>query len=313
MSASRTKIVYHGPVITAAAIDAAETVVRNIPMDQLTADPGQPRKIFEPTALRELAASIRADGLLQPVTVRELAPGAYQIVAGERRWRAHQINKASTIRAIIIEPTDTPDIRVKQIIENDQRENVTPLEQARSYQALMDEAGWSVEDLATRLGKAPHRIAERTVLLTLKPEYQALLASGNLKPSEATELARLGPRGQTVLFNAIRTGSCRNYADLRATANALVQAESQISLIADEPPPPSASDKQLANAFEASVERIASLLRHGIRDNQVVAVRRTNPHRAGNLADLLGVMQKDLRRIEIALREAAVQASFLGA
>jgi hypothetical protein len=75
----------------------------------------------------------------------------------------------------------------------------------------------------------------------------------------------------------------------------------------------SASDRQLANAFETSVERIASLLRHRIRDNQVVAVRGTNPHRAGNLADLLGVTQKDLRRIELAPRESAVQASFLDA
>ncbi|HVB67961.1 MAG TPA: hypothetical protein VNE67_08920 [Acetobacteraceae bacterium] len=177
----------------------------------------------------------------------------------------------------------------------------------------MDEQGWTPEELGRRIGKPAHRITERTVLLTLQPEYQALLASGNLKPSEATELTRLGPRGQTTLFNAIRTGGCRTYNDLRASANALVQAEAQFTLMADEPIPPSEEEQQLARGFEASVERIGSLLRSGIRDNQVVAVRKVNPGRTAYLADLLGVMQKDLRRIEVALREAAVQTSFFAA
>jgi ParB/RepB/Spo0J family partition protein len=200
-----------------------DTTVRDLPMAQITADPGQPRQTFDRTALGELAASIRANGLLQPITVRQVDADAYQIVAGERRFRATEINGSATIRAIVAEPTDAADIRVKQIIENDQRVDVTPLEQARSYQALMDETGWTVEELGQHIGKALHRITERTVLLKLAPEYQSLLASGNLKPSEATELARLTPRGQATLFKAIRSGACKNYNDLRAMANALVQ------------------------------------------------------------------------------------------
>jgi len=78
------------------------------------------------------------------------------------------------------------------------------------------------------------------------------------------------------------------------------------------PPPPSDDDVKLASAFESNVERIAALLRTGIHDNQVVAVRKVSPHRASNLADLFAMMQKDLRRIEVALREAAIQADFLG-
>jgi ParB family transcriptional regulator, chromosome partitioning protein len=289
-------------------------MVRNIPMSQITADPGQPRKTFDRTALGELAASIRANGLLQllqPITVRQVGPENYQIVAGERRFRASQINDHPTIRAIVIEADDA-DARVKQIIENDQRQDVTSLEQGHSYQTLMDEMGWTVEELGQRIGKAPHRITERTVLLALRPEYQELLASGNLKPSEATELARLTPRGQATLFNAIRAGRCQNYNDLRLTANVLVQAEAQFDLIPAEPPPPSDEDRRLASGFEASVERIALMLRSGIHDNQIVAIRKTNPDRAAHLADLLSLMAKDLRRIEVALREMAVQASFLG-
>ncbi len=163
-------------------------------------------------------------------------------------------------------------------------------------------------------------------MLNLRPEYQALLASGNLKPSEATELVRLSPRGQDTMFNAIRPGGCRNDYDLRASATALVNAEAQLLLMPDAPPPPTKEDRELANAFEAHVERVAALLRSGIHENQIVAVRKTGPHRGacpcesqpprrrgagGTLAALLAVMQTDLRRIEVALREVAIQASFL--
>ncbi len=291
----------------------SESVVQNIPLAQITADPNQPRKRFDKTALVELASSIQASGLLQPITVRQFPgrPGHYMIVAGERRFRASQLNRSVTIRAIVTEQDDHASVRVNQIIENDQRVDVTPLEQAHSYQALMNEMGWSVEALGKAIGKSPHRILERTVLLSLRPEFQDLLASGNLKPSEATELARLTPRGQTTLFALIRAGKCVNYNDLRAAANAILAAEAQFSLMPDEPPAPSREDRDLATGFEANVERIANLLRSGISDNQIVAVRKTNPHRAGHLADLMAAMQKDMRRIELALREAAVQASFL--
>jgi len=291
-----------------------EATVRSIPLREIDPDPDQPRKTFTPSELSELAASIRANGLLQPITVRAGGPNGYLIVAGERRYRAHLVNRAATIRAIVIEPIDTADVRVKQIIENDQRADVPPLEQARSYQALMDEQGWTPAELGQRIGKAALRITERTDLLKIAPEYQQLLASGNLRPSEGTELARLSPRGQVTLFNAIRAGSCKSYGDLRASASALVNAEAQLTLMPpDAPPPPSDEDRRLASSFEANVERIALMLHTSIHDNQIVAVRKVSPHRAGNLADLFGQMQKDLRRIEIALREAAIQESFLAA
>jgi hypothetical protein len=99
------------------------------------------------------------------------------------------------------------------------------------------------------------------VLLTLQPEYQGLLASGNLRPSEATELARLTPRGQATLFQRHPVRRCQNYNDLRLTANALVRVEAQLVLMPAEPPPPSDEDRRLASGFEASVERIALMLR----------------------------------------------------
>ena len=305
----RPRILIADPI----APEASERTVQDIPVQQIEADPDQPRKTFDSRDLSELAASIRANGLLQPITVRIGGAKGFLIVAGERRYRAHRINGAKTIRAIVIEAPDEADIRIKQIIENDQRADVPPLEQAKSYQALMDQMGWTPAELGTRIGKAAHRITERTDLLRLEPEYQALIASGNLKPSEATEMARLGPRGQMVLFNAIRTGACKSYSDLRATANALVNAEAQVSFALETEPGPTEEEQRLATSFEAQVDRIALMLRTGIRDNQVVAVRKVSPHRAGVLANQFGAMQKDLRRIEVALREAAIQAEFLAA
>jgi ParB family chromosome partitioning protein len=280
-----------------------------LPIAQITADPGQPRKAFDKAALRELGASIAADGLLQPITVRAIADG-YMIVAGERRFRASQMIKASTIRAIVIEPIDETDIRVKQILENDVRVDVTPLEQARSYQALMDSSGMTAEDLAKRLGKAVHRITERVVLLRLSPEHQALLASGNLKASEAWEMANLSPRSQNILFDLIRTGRCPTFSDVRARAQALRDAEATRSLFADEPAEPTPEETSTARAFETTIEKVAAMLRAGIHDNKVVAVKRINPQRADYLADLLAQMQKDVRRIELSLRQVSVQAEF---
>jgi len=117
---------------------------------------------------------------------------------------------------------------------------------------------------------------------------------------------RRSPRGQDTLFNAIRAGGCRNDNDLRASSTALVNAEAQLPLMPGAPPPPTKEDRDLANAFEAHVERVATLLRSGIHENQIVTVRKTSPHRAGTLADLLAdllaAMQTDLRRIEVGLR-----------
>jgi ParB/RepB/Spo0J family partition protein len=287
--------------------------IQTIALDRISPDPGQPRKLFEPRLIRELGASIKSNGLLQPITVRPDPPGeGYLIIAGERRYRAHLHIKAPTIRCIVITPPDMADVRIKQIIENDQRVNVSPLEQARSYQALMTEAGWTAAELAGRIGKDEFRINERVGLLGLAPEYQELLSSGNLKASEAQEMSRLDARGQTTLFNAIRAGRCKDYATLRTMANALVAAQSQMSLISDDATPgPTDDEKRLANGFETMVEKMGLMLNACIKDNTVTAVRKVDPHRAGVLADVFGAMQRDLRRIELAMRETAIQADFL--
>jgi len=282
-----------------------------MPLDQITPDPEQPRKIFDPAELRELAASIRENGLLQPITVRKAKGLGYWIVAGERRYRAHQLNEATTIRAIIADVADDADIRVKQIIENDQRVDVTPLEQANSYRKVMDDAGWTVEQLAKRIGKGSANISARLALLNLRPEYQQLLAGGNLQALAASLMAKLSPRGQDVLFNQIKEGRSHRY-DIRAAAAAIADAESQSSFLAPEEPPTDA-EKKAVKGFEHVVNQMSALLNSAIRDNEIVAIKKVNRDRANTLADLFRCMSKDCRRIEVALRASAAKADLLAA
>ena len=211
--------------------------------------------------------------------------------------------------------TDESDVRVKQIIENDQRADVSPLEQARSYQALMDSAGWTVDQLAAKIGKSPHRITERTILLRLPSEYQTLLAAGTSSRGRGLLEADQAHanRARTTLFDLIRAGSCRSYNDLgrprtrwcRPTANELPATDA------------ARRRRKGRTGRRAGVRdnssKVADLLRNGIAENQIIAVKKVDPHRAATMADLIAVMQKDLRRIEVALREAAVQQSFLTA
>ena len=114
------------------------------------------------------------------------------------------------------------------IVENLQRVDITPLEAAHAYQRMMDEHGYSPVELAALLGlKQPWRITDRTALLRLRPEYQGLLKSKQLNPSQATELSKLSERGQDTLFKSIRRGDCDTYEKLRTASTAVSEAEIQ--------------------------------------------------------------------------------------
>lgn len=293
---------------------AATRAVVSLPMDQVTPDPDQPRKSFDESAIRELAASIRQNGLLQPITVRRSAAGGFVIIAGESRYRAHKLLEAATIDCLVSDLEDTASIRVAQIIENDQRTDVPALEQAFAYQRLMDEMGWTAEELGQRIGKHWWRVTERTDLLKLQPEYQDLFAKCGITPSQATEMARQPtPRAQALLFRAIQQGKCTTYKDLRVVSLAIAGGEAQAAFAMDEPAPPTQVEVELSRQFENQVDRVAYLLRQGIQDNQITALRKVNPHKAGVLADTMAAMQTDLRRLEVALREMAVQADLMAA
>ena len=288
-----------------------DPMLSELPLDQVHPNPDQPRKDFDQGKLRELAASISEHGLMQPIIVRPDQAG-YVIVAGERRYRAHKLVGLPTIAAQVVE-IDGREAAEQAIIENLQRVDISPLEEAHAYRKMLDDHGYTPEQLARRLGiKQPWRITERTALLKLQPGYRKLLATGQISPSQATELARLDDRGQDTLFRAIRTGKCPTYETLRATANALVEAEAQTAIF-DQDAAPAATDQdvKLARGFERKIEQVAALLNAGIRDNEVVAIYKVNPTRAGTLADRMAEMRKSLKAIELALRQVSVQMDFV--
>ena len=260
---------------------------------------------MDPKTRHELAASIRERGLIHAIKVRPDGKGHYLITAGERRWRAHKLLGAETILASVAAMTED-DAADAALVENLQRKDITPLEEARAYQRRLDR-GLTVEQLAKRLGlKQPWRITERTNLLRLTPEFQDALAGGLLTPSQAQEMSRLGPTQQRTLFEAIRGGRCGTYAELRPVTQALYDAEHQVVLWDDAPP--SEGERRAIAGLEQKIERICAVIAAGFDGNDVVVLRKVNPLKADVLADKLGVLETALKRLRLALRAAAVTA-----
>src|SRR3989475_10066502 len=160
-----------------------------VPIDQIDVNPNQPRKVFDFTALDELAASIRSSGVIQPIIVRRFA-GAYQLIAGERRWRAARQAGLDRIPAIVREATDAQSIELA-LVENLLREDLNPIEAAQAYQKLLAEFGWTQEELAQRIGKDRTSIANCLRLLRLPEEIQTDLRSGRLTMGHARALLAL--------------------------------------------------------------------------------------------------------------------------
>jgi ParB family chromosome partitioning protein len=158
-----------------------------IPVGTLTPNPRQPRQVFDEESLEELAASIRAVGLLQPVIVRAVLPGRYEIVMGERRWRACQLAGLELIPAIVRETSDD-DLLRDALIENLHREQLNPLEEAAAYQQLLDDFSATHDELARRVGRSRPHISNTIRLLNLPASVQKRVASGVLSAGHARAL-----------------------------------------------------------------------------------------------------------------------------
>jgi ParB family chromosome partitioning protein len=280
--------------------------------DQVRPNPDQPRKRFDAAALAELAESIKQNGLLQPVTVRRAAADDYLIVAGERRWRAHQLAGLEFIDCNVHETMSDDALAINAIVENLQRQDITPLEEARAYRRMVD-SGYTCETLAQRLGvKQPHRIADRLQLLRLREGYLQLLELGHLTPSQAFELSRLEPAHQPALFELIKSGRCETYNKLRAAADGLLAAVRQQSMF-ELPPAPTEAERAQLSRFETMVERLVSLCNEGIHENEIVVLRKVDPGRAGTMVTKLALIRADLARMEKALQQRAAQGALLAA
>lgn len=188
------------PPRPAAAPDPAPL---SIPMDKIHPNPRQPRAKFDPQRLEELAHSIRLHGVIQPVLLRKTALGAYELVAGERRWRAAQAAGLMAIPAVVRDVTDAESMEMA-LVENLQREDLGPLERARAYEQYIRTFQTPVESLARRLGESRANVSNYLRLLKLPTEVQTMLHSGELGMGQARALAGLDdPQRQVALARLI--------------------------------------------------------------------------------------------------------------
>ena len=161
-----------------------------LPIHKVEPNPNQPRQDFDPEELQSLADSISLHGVVQPLTVRELNSGYYQIIAGERRWRAARIAELKEIPAVIIEADDKKVMELA-LIENLQRQDLNPVEEALGYQTLMEVHGMTQEDAAKQVGKSRPAVANALRLLNLTPKVLEMVRKGELSAGHARAVLSL--------------------------------------------------------------------------------------------------------------------------
>ena len=167
-----------------------KSAYQQLPIYKVEPNPDQPRQDFDEEELQALADSIAVHGIIQPLTVREMPNGYYQIIAGERRWRAARMANLSDVPAVIIEADDKKAMELA-LIENLQRQDLNPLEEALGYQTLMNEYGLTQEEAAGRVGKSRPAVANALRLLGLCPEVQERVRKGELSAGHARAILQL--------------------------------------------------------------------------------------------------------------------------
>lgn len=187
---------------------AAPAPVQSLPIDRLKPNRFQPRTQFDDAAIEELAASIKAQGIVQPLVVSPESDGTYVIVAGERRWRASRRAGLETVPVVVRQVADDREMLELALVENLQRSDLNPLEEAEAYLSLQEKFGLSQEDIASRVGKARTTVTNALRLLRLPGEVQELLREGRLTAGQARPLLGLPSReAQLALADrAVREG-----------------------------------------------------------------------------------------------------------
>lgn len=176
-----------------------------LPISQVESCSGQPRKHFDEESLQELADSITEHGIIQPLTVRKLASGYYQIIAGERRWRAARLAGLQEVPVIVMEADDRKAAELA-MIENLQREDLNPMEEAAGFQSLIESYHMTQEEAAQRVGKSRSAVTNALRLLGLTPSVRKLVEEGKLSAGHARALVPLSPSLQESAANAIVSG-----------------------------------------------------------------------------------------------------------
>lgn len=183
-----------GALLTDYSENDAAQAVTTLPLQRIEPNPNQPRKRFDEVELQALADSIAQHGLLQPLAVRDMGNGYYQIIAGERRWRACRLAGLSEVPVTVVEADDRTVMELA-LVENLQREDLNPMEEAEGYRVLLEEYGQTQEQAAQQVGKSRSAVANALRLLTLSDEVRALVENGELTAGHARALLTL-PNGR---------------------------------------------------------------------------------------------------------------------
>ena len=257
--------------------------VRMIPVGHIEPNPEQPRLAFDEATLQELAASIREHGVLQPILVRPNDEGGYQLIAGERRWRASQAAGLATIPALVEEIDDDTALEIS-IIENLQREDLSPLDEAAMYDRMVREHGYSVRKLAQKMGKDKGYLENRLRLADAPPEVRELVSLRKDSLSHAYELMKVSdPKKRKRLAAQVAKGEL-TLVKLRAKIEGrrLPRADA----VAAEPDAATDADAELRDDAEAAWTG----RRHEaqpLRDDSLVAAKQQLAEAVDSLVDVL--------------------------
>lgn len=241
-----------GALLGDAALQSQEGGSLSLPISQVEPGLKQPRKRFDEESLQDLADSIRTHGVIQPLTVRRLSSGYYQIIAGERRWRAAKLAGLTEIPAVIIEADDRKVMELG-LIENLQREDLNPIEEAAGFQSLMETYHMTQEEAASRVGKSRSAVANALRLLSLMPPVAKLVEEGKLSAGHARALLPLSPALQENAAGAVISGGL-----------SVRQTEALAKRLSLEKPEKAPAPKGIDYAAEAQKE-LSSKLGRGVR------------------------------------------------
>lgn len=244
---------------TGAGANTADTVQGSsnfavVPTGQIRPGRYQPRASISPQGLEELKQSIKKQGVLEPVLVRPLAHGTYELVAGERRWRAAQAIGMKDVPAIIRQLTDQQALEYS-LIENIQREDLNALEEARGYARLLDEFGYTQEDIASAVGKDRATVANLLRLLKLPPEVQHALASGHISAGHAKVLVSIEQSQRQIELLRLAVKGKLSVRDLELAAAAGAGARRRTKRAID--PQLAAIEQRLRQALGTKVRVVA--------------------------------------------------------
>jgi len=282
-------------------------MIREIDHKLIEPNPDQPRKRFPQGHIDALADSIRERGQIQAIVVRQKGR-RFQIVAGECRWRACKLLNRK-VRCDVQTMTDL-EMRLRSIVENLQRRDMNPMEEARAFQSLID-GGFTVERVINDLGlKSVNKVKSRLDLLELRPEIAGLVETGQLEVSKAWAVAQAPREHQRKLMNDILSGKIKTTEQARHIGIAMKSAHAQLEAF-DAMPRPSKRDLMKLTALESKIEAVKQLAVAGFKDGECVAAQRVAPGRVATMADKLLLIRKHLLQMENELRVVASQREFI--